>query len=165
MSARDPAAVSRFVEHFAEELVAAGMPRMASRIFLTLVATDSGRLTAGDLADRLLASPAAISGGVRYLMQVGMARRGREPGSRRDHYWVENDVWVRAITQRDQLVARWAANLRKGAQTLGPGTPAGARFAESAEFFDFLQQEMGDVLERWEKHRATSRAADGAPVA
>jgi len=63
---RDPQAVSRFVERFAQVMVDAGMPRIASRIFIQLVATDTGSLTAADLAERLQASPAAISGGVRY---------------------------------------------------------------------------------------------------
>src|SRR5262245_40276678 len=105
---RDPAAVERFIERFAQVLVDSGMPLIASRIFITLVATGSGQLTAGELADQLSASPAAISGGVRYLLQVGMITRGRERGERRDHYSVADDVWYQTITQRDQLLARWS---------------------------------------------------------
>src|SRR5438067_9473989 len=90
---RDPAAVSRFIERFAQVLVESGMPRIASRIFIALVATDSGRLTAGELAEQLQASPAAVSGGVRYLAQVDLVSREREPGSRRDHYRVDEDIW------------------------------------------------------------------------
>jgi DNA-binding transcriptional regulator GbsR (MarR family) len=151
---RDPAAVSRFVERFAQVMVEAGMPRIASRIFVALVATDSGRLTAGELAEQLHASPAAISGGVRYLTQVNLVSRGREPGSRRDHYRVDNDVWYQTITQRDQLLGRWTTSLREGADVLGDHTPAGARFAESVEFFEFLQKELQLISERWEKYRA-----------
>ena len=77
-TARDPAVVSRFVERFAQVFVEAGMPRIASRIFVALVATDSGRLTAAELAEQLRASPAAISGGVRYLIQVDLVSRERE---------------------------------------------------------------------------------------
>src|SRR2546423_11306563 len=107
------------------------MPRIASRIFVALVATDSGRLTAAELAQRLRASPAAISGGVRYLIHVDLVRREREPGSRRDHYSVDSDVWYQTILQRDQLLAHWAASLREGADVLGADTPAGSRLAES----------------------------------
>ncbi|HEV7899877.1 MAG TPA: MarR family transcriptional regulator [Planosporangium sp.] len=153
---RDPESVSRFVERFAQVAVEAGMPRIASRIFGALVATDSGRLTAAELAEQLRASPAAISGGVRYLTQLNMVGRGREPGSRRDHYWVDNDVWYQSITQRDQLMARWTTSLREGADVLGVDTPAGARLAETVEFFDFLQKELRLIPERWEKYRAES---------
>jgi DNA-binding transcriptional regulator GbsR (MarR family) len=151
---RDPAAISRFIERFAQVLVEAGMPRIASRIFIALEATDSGRLTSADLADQLRASPAAISGGVRYLVQVGLVSREREPGSRRDHYRVDNNVWYQTIAQRDKVLMRWTASLREGAEVLGDQTPAGARFAESVEFFEFLQKELQLISERWEKYRA-----------
>ena len=57
---------------------------MPARVFAALLATDSGRLTAAELAELLQISPAAVSGAVRYLTQVGMVHREREPGSRRD---------------------------------------------------------------------------------
>jgi DNA-binding transcriptional regulator GbsR (MarR family) len=153
-SQRDQAAVSRYVERFAQVFVEAGMPRIASRIFVALVATDTGRLTAAELADQLQASPAAISGGVRYLAQLNVVSREREPGSRRDHYRVDDDVWYRTITQRDQLLERWTDNLREGVEVLGGDTPAGSRLAESVEFFEFLQKELGEMTQRWREHRA-----------
>ncbi len=169
-SVRDPAAVSRFIEDFAQVLVDSGMPRVPSRILVALVATDSGRLTAGELAEQLRASPAAISGGVRYLVDLQMIRRGREPGARRDHYWVDRDIWYQTITQRDQVLVRWVQSLREGAAALGPDTPAGARFVESVEFFEFLVAELKQATERWDKRRAEraaaaddARAASGSP--
>ena len=42
----DQDAVARFVERFAGGLADAGMPRMPARVFVALLATDSGRLTA-----------------------------------------------------------------------------------------------------------------------
>ena len=41
---------------------------MPARVFSALLATDSGRLTAAELAERLQISPAAVSGAVRYLI-------------------------------------------------------------------------------------------------
>lgn len=155
---RDPAEVSRFVERFAQVMVESGMPRIASRIFVALVATDSGRLTAAELAEKLQASAAAISGGVRYLTQVGLVSREREPGSRRDHYRVENDVWYQTISQRDHVLAHWTASLREGAEVLGAGTPAGARLAETVEFFEFLQKEIHLMIERWHAYQAERRS-------
>lgn len=152
---RDPLAVSRFIERFAQVFVDGGMPRIASRVFVALIATDTGRLTAGELADLLRASPAAVSSGVRYLTGVNMVRRGREPGSRRDHYQVDPDVWYQTITQRDQLLDRWASQLRDGAEVLGEHTPAGARLAESVAFFEFLRDELRQITARWDAHRAS----------
>ena len=42
---------------------------------------------------------------------------------------------------------------RDGAKVLGPDTPAGGRFAEAVEFFDFLQEELRLMTERWNKRR------------
>jgi DNA-binding transcriptional regulator GbsR (MarR family) len=152
--ARDPAELSRFIERFAQLLVDAGMPRIPARIFVALLATDSGRLTAAELGEALTASPAAISGGVRYLIQVEMIHREREPGSRRDHYRVQDNVWYQTISQRDQLMLRWAGSLRDGVAAAGPDTPAGARLAESVEFLEFMQRELAQLTRRWEEYRA-----------
>ncbi len=159
---RDPVEVSRFVERFAQVLVDSGIPRIPARIFVALIATDSGRLTARELADQLRASPAAISGGVRYLTQVGLVHRGRDPGSRRDHYRVDDDVWYQTITQRDPLLTRWTSGLREGARALGTGTPAGDRLGESVEFLEFMHKELREMTARWEAYRAGRRTAGTA---
>jgi DNA-binding transcriptional regulator GbsR (MarR family) len=147
--ARDEAAVAAFVERFADLLVEAGMPRMPSRIFVRLLATDEGRLTAAELSEQLQISPAAVSGAIRYLSQVDLVKRERPAGSRRDLYRVGHDAWHEALSRRDQMLVRWADSLRIGAQTLGEHTPAGERVSESVEFFEFIAAEMPAMLERW----------------
>ena len=152
---RDDKEIERFVEQFAQVLVDAGMPRIAARIAITIMTTDEGRLTAAELAERLHASPAAISGGVRYLTQLGIAQRGRDRGSRRDHYAIEDDWLHRTIAQRDVTLARWASGLADGARAVGEDTAAGRRFRESEEFFAFFREEMHGILDRWEAHRGS----------
>jgi predicted transcriptional regulator len=153
-AARDKEAVAQFIERFASALVDGGFPRMPARVFVALLATDSGRLTAAELADQLNVSPAAISGAVRYLSQVGLASREREPGSRRDVFRVHEDAWHDAAIRRDRMLERWQASAREGIAALGPDTPAGARVAETLEFFEFVQQESAGVLARWRQHQA-----------
>jgi predicted transcriptional regulator len=143
-----------YLERFSSVLVAAGIPAMPARVFVALLVADSGRLTAAELADRLQVSPAAVSGGVRYLIQVGLVHKERVPGSRRDYYRMPQDVWSDMFRLRDQVMQRWAALVREGIELLGPGTPAGARLAEHAMFFDFVSAEMPEVLKRWEEYRA-----------
>ena len=122
---RDEAAVSRFVERFAAVLVEAGIPRMPARVFAALLAADSGRLTAAELSEQLQASPAAVSGGVRYLIGVGMVSREGEPGSRRHHYRVPDHVWDEVVSGRDRVLARWTTVLREGMALLGRGHAGG----------------------------------------
>ncbi|MEU8825939.1 MarR family transcriptional regulator [Streptomyces sp. NPDC048636] len=154
---RDPEAVSRFVERFAADLAEAGMQRMGARVFAALLVSDSGQLTSAELAERLQISPAAVSGAVRYLTQVAMVAREREPGSRRDRYRLHNEVWYETLTRRDQLLIRWEGTMRDGAEVLGPDTPAGRRVSETAEFFEFMQQELPKMLDRWRAHQTARR--------
>ncbi|GHF46906.1 MULTISPECIES: GbsR/MarR family transcriptional regulator [Streptomyces] len=153
---RSPDELSRFVERFASELAEAGMQRMAARVFAALLSSETASMTSAELALALQISPAAVSGAIRYLSQVDMVSREREPGSRRDRYVVHNEIWYESLTRRDQLLARWEKLLREGAETLGGvSTPAGLRLVETAEFMHFLQGEMQTMLERWRAHRAT----------
>jgi DNA-binding transcriptional ArsR family regulator len=154
---RDDEAVSRFVGRFAMTLEESGVPRMPSRVFVTLLATDSGALTAAELAERLQVSPAAISGAVRYLIQVDLITRERDPGSRRDRYRVFDDAWYEATVRRERLLLRWEDSAREGVAALGPSTPAGARMVETVAFFQFLRREMAALQERWRQERLSDR--------
>ena len=143
-----------YLERFSSVLVAAGIPPMPARVFVALLVAESGRLSAAELAERLQVSPAAVSGGVRYLIQVGLVHKERVPGSRRDYYRMPDDVWSDLFKLRDQVMQRWAALIREGIELLGPGTPAGQRLAGHAMFFDFVSAEMPEVLKRWDEYRA-----------
>ncbi|MEU9715482.1 MarR family transcriptional regulator [Streptomyces sp. NPDC047976] len=145
--------VSAFVERFAGDLVAAGMPRMPSRIFACLLAEDAGALSAAELSERLKVSPAAVSGAVRYLAQMHMVGRERAPGERREIYRIHADLWYETVTSRDQMLNRWAATLKQGVEALGPGTPAGLRAEETADFFNFVKLELDSLMDRWRAHR------------
>jgi DNA-binding transcriptional regulator GbsR (MarR family) len=153
-NARDEDAVSRFVERFAAQLTEAGMQRMAARVFAQLLASDGAALTSAELSEALQISPAAVSGAVAYLTQVSMVSREREPGSRRDRYVLHNELWYETFTRRDQVLSLWEKTLREGASSLGTDTPAGARIAETAAFFEFLQKELLGLLDRWRIHKA-----------
>ncbi|WP_327419353.1 GbsR/MarR family transcriptional regulator [Streptomyces sp. NBC_01233] len=150
---RDGEAVSRFVERFAAQLTDAGMQRMAARVFAQLLASDGGAMTSAELGEALQISPAAVSGAVSYLTQVNMVSREREPGSRRDRYVLHNELWYETFTRRDQVLSLWEKTLREGAATLGTGSPAGERVAETAAFFEFLQGETLAMMDRWRDHR------------
>lgn len=154
---RDPEAVLRFIERYASGLAEAGMARMPARVFVALLATDSGRLTAAELAELLRVSPAAISGAVRYLATVNLVSREREPGSRRDLYRVHDDAWYDAALHRERLLARWEESTREGIEVLGADTPAGERLTETLAFYEFIQEEMPAMLARWRQRRAELR--------
>lgn len=153
MATRDEAALQRFIERFALDLAGTGMPRMPARVFAGLLATDSGNLTAGELAELLQVSPASVSGAVRYLERATVVTRERAPGSRRDHFRVDQDVWHELYTHRDELLVGWIDTVRDGCEAVGPDTPAGLRLAETVAFFEFVHAELVELNKRWAARR------------
>jgi DNA-binding transcriptional regulator GbsR (MarR family) len=143
----------RFIEQFALLLADGGIPRMAARVFACVLADDAAQLTAGELAERLQVSPAAISGAARYLIQVDLLTKAREPGARRDHYRLADDMWYEAFGHKEALLRRWEEGLLEGVELLGADSPAGRRMDETREFFAFLRSEMAPMLERWREHQ------------
>ncbi|MGF3200219.1 GbsR/MarR family transcriptional regulator [Streptomyces diastaticus] len=152
-AAPDEERLSLFVERFAADMVEAGMPRMAARVFGALLSSPEGVLTSAQLSGQLRISPAAVSGAIGYLVGITLVRREREPGSRRDRYRLHPDQWYEALTSRDARLVRWSDTVRDGIAMLGPGTPPARRMAETLEFFDFMRREMESLLSRWRAHR------------
>ena len=155
---RDDEAVRRFIERFALTLAESGMARMPARVFAAILAADDGRCTAAELAAQLGVSPAAVSGAVRYLTQLRLVRREREPGERRDHYRISSGTWYEAVTRREEMVARWEQDLSDGVKAVGPGSPAGDRREETRRFFEHFRHALARAVREWRELRAAGRA-------
>jgi predicted transcriptional regulator len=150
----------RAVERFAQTIEMAGMPRMAARVFAYVLAEDSDRYTAADLAEGLRVSPAAISGAVRYLVDARMLFREREPGMRSDLYRVyDEDVWSRIMLARVPLLEQWEEALDEAIKLVGADRPGGQRLAETRDFFAFVRVELTAMMGRWAEHRERRQRA------
>lgn len=155
------AETAAFVERFASDLVEAGMQRMAARVFACLLASPESALSATQLAERLQVSPAAISGAVRYLAQMALLGRERQPGSRRELYRLHHEVWFEAMTRREVLLDRWMGTIRTGIHAVGEESPAHRRLTETEEFLAYLRHEFADIFRRW---RSRGSGVEGSPV-
>jgi len=138
-----------FVERMGAALTSAGLARLPSRIFAALLIDEDGRMTAAEIGETLGVSPAAVSGAVRYLDGVGMVRRERERGSRRDVFVVDDDAWHDTLLRADQIYAPMQAALRRAIEQLSPQDPAHRRLRMSHEFLAFMLEELGSMDERW----------------
>lgn len=151
---RDEEAVAKYVESLGLTLNQIGLPRMPARVFAALTTSDSGEMTAAELASTLSVSPAAVSGAVKYLEQTGLIAKERAPGARRDHYRVYDDFWFASMLKRERMIGMWRDATLEGVQAVGPDTPAGKRLAHMADFLDYLSVEVPKLFERWEALRA-----------
>lgn len=128
---------------------------MASRVFALLLSRDDGSATSAELATALQASPAAISGAVRYLIQLHLITRAHRPGERRDVYRLLSDDWYEMVGHREHELQQWAKLSREGVDVVGADTRAGRRLEETARFFEFLVNEIPSVLARWRNEART----------
>ncbi|MCK2215322.1 MarR family transcriptional regulator [Actinomadura sp. ATCC 31491] len=147
--------LGRFVERFASTLTDAGFPRLAARVFATLLASESGRMTAAELAERLRASTGGVSGAVRYLVQLRLIRTERDPGSRR-HAYVVDGSWYESTFLANPFLDRGEADLREGLAILG-ASPAADRLNETLELIQFLRDETRAMMRRWHERKAAPR--------
>jgi predicted transcriptional regulator len=145
--------VQQYVERMGGALTDAGLPRLPSRVFAALTADDDGRMTSAELAEALAISPAAVSGAIRFLTQVGFVHRERERGSRRDVYVVDDDAWHGAMTQKDSAYAPMVKALDDGIEGMPATSPARHRLVLMREFLTFVSAEMDGVAARWEVRR------------
>jgi DNA-binding transcriptional regulator GbsR (MarR family) len=151
---RDDEAVQRYAEQFGNLLAETGWPRMAARVFAAILGSERGRLTAAELSDQLQASPAAISGAVRYLLQMRLASRERDPGSRRDVYVVQDNFWYESMMRQDNFLPRWEESVKLMLEAAGEGTDTGRRLRATMGFLQFIEAEVDGLSERWIKRKA-----------
>lgn len=151
-----PAADARqFIEDFALALTNSGMQRMASRAFAALLVSERGSLTARDIAEALDASPAAVSGAIKYLEQTKLVRRMRPAGERLDRVVLGDDPWYTAMTTRSGIFTELNRALDTGIDALPRSGGAAKRLRETREFFAYIEAEMPKLIDRWHAERAT----------
>jgi DNA-binding transcriptional regulator GbsR (MarR family) len=144
----------RFAERMGAALASAGLARLPSRVFSTLRADADGRMTAAEVGEALTVSPASVSGAVRYLDGVGMIRRERVPGTRRDVFVVDDDAWRDTLLHADRVYAPMLAELDRALTELPADDPARRRIAISRAFLGFVTEEMGGMSKRWQERMA-----------
>ncbi|WP_422935773.1 GbsR/MarR family transcriptional regulator [Sinomonas sp. P47F7] len=140
-------------ETSAAVLTAAGFPKMPARTLMALVVSADGSLTAAELAEMLGASPAAVSGSVRYLQTVGFVHRVSQPGSRRDRYALPDNAWYVASLRQNPVYERLADLADATALQLPDGSAARARVEEMGHFYRFLMARLPELLDEWEHER------------
>jgi hypothetical protein len=144
--------LDRLAEQATDAFAAQGFPRTPAAVLMALMASDEGALEAGELTARLGISPAAVSGAVRYLVQLRFVRIGVVRGTRRHRYFLADENWYAGtLTQPDRLAA--LAALVEAELPAGSPSPGVGRFAEMASFFRFLERRLPELFDEWRATR------------
>ena len=151
---RDESRVAEFVEHFGAFLTHSGLPPIASRVWVLLLADDDGRMTAREIGEALGISPAAVSTATSYLAQLGFTKRLREPGSRRVVHALVSDDWYEDLVTRKETMVTLRDLALAGAEAAGgTATRAGRRLWLSAEMNDFILAAIGEAMTTWPQRK------------
>jgi len=144
---RDAAAVADYEETLTTVLMGSGLPRMTARVLTCLFVSDTGSLTASELARHLQVSPASVSKAISFLESQSLVRRERADG-RRDRYVVDNELFYQATIAGARANTALAETARQGVRVLGPHTPAAARLENIARFMDFVGESIARAAEQ-----------------
>ncbi|KUL49105.1 MarR family transcriptional regulator [Streptomyces sp. NRRL F-4489] len=161
---RDAEAVRDYQESLTTVFMTSGLPKMMARVLGCLYTTDTGRLTASELAQRLNVSPASISKAITFLEGLDLVRRERDEG-RRERYVVDDDLWYQAMIRSARANDEFIESARQGVAILGRGTPAATRLENAARFLDFVSEALIRAAEQGrEVLYTTSETPPDAPA-
>lgn len=140
--------------HFAEELGLLleehGGMRMVGRVLGRLLLCEPAHQTAAELADYLQASRGALSTTTRALITAGFIEKVTFPGQRATYFRIKQGAWTGTI-QAQWVQIRLMRELADRAQALAEGHDASvhARVLDFRDFFQFWEQQLPVLLERW----------------
>jgi DNA-binding transcriptional regulator GbsR (MarR family) len=132
-----------FVDRLGSHAEADGLPRIACRLFGTLLLSPEPR-SLDDLAEELGVSKASVSTDCRRLLERGMVERVSRPGDRRDFYQPTPDFFDEIIRQS---IRRWSA-MRDLAGALRAAAPDAAPVVRAR--LDYIDAAHGFVCGRLE---------------
>ena len=135
-----------------------GIARIGGRI-LGLLMLAERPLTLDEMAGLLLVSRASISTNARMSVAAGLVEHVSRPGDRRDYYRFRAEAWEQRLGVGIAEAVAFRRILDRGRAALGPEDSLGrARLEEGIAFYDFLERELGVLIERWHT-RALGQAA------
>lgn len=157
---RDAEAVRAYEDTFTTVLMQSGTPKMMARVLACLCTTDTGSLTASELARHLQVSPSSVSKAVTYLEEQGLVRRERDE-RRRERYVVDDDVWYQSMMASARGTAHVAEIARQGVGILVPGTPAAVRLENITRFLEFVSESIARAADQAREVLHTGGTAGG----
>jgi predicted transcriptional regulator len=151
MSTKPPSrGEQRFMEDVARLLVPWGVPPVAARLYGYLLLRPHP-VSLDQITEDLGISKSSASVAARLLESYTLARRHREPGTKRALYAVADDYEV-MIRQQNRLLDALAEQLNAGVRIV---TSKGvrARLEEMADFYRVMRSAMEDAMGRWKRRR------------
>ncbi len=128
-----------FIERIGLLAQGEGLPRIAGRLFATLV-FDGERLSFGDLAEKLQVSRGSISSSVRLLEERDLIKRVAKPGDRQDYFQLADDPFGALLRLSAQRAERAAGEIRSTLRVLSDDADGPRRRLQAyADFYAAIE--------------------------
>lgn len=151
-------AIRTYVEKMTLVLELNGMPRTAGRVLSYLLICSPQEQSMHDLIDALGMSKSSISTSTQTLIQLNLIERISLPGERRDYFRIITDIWNMMMVRHLMIAKNLKDIAAEGIQLIDETSFHGHcnHLEEMFKFFDFWQQEMPLLLERWKRNKDES---------
>lgn len=147
---RPAAAADSFPIAIGELFEAHGWQRMVGRVLGELLLAESPYLSTAELCERIPTSKGHLSTTMSTLMSMGMVERFGVPGSRRDHYRLSEDAFLRAMSNAAEPTTRLAAAATRALADVPAGTRASQELTRMRDFYAFLAKRVPQLVEEFE---------------
>jgi DNA-binding transcriptional regulator GbsR (MarR family) len=142
--------LKEFVEMMGRQLEEQGAPRIAGRMFGSLMVTTEPE-SLDQLAEKLQVSRASISSNARLLSSWGLVELTTFPGDRRDYYQIAEDMHLRLLERQMAGVETLLERLRSGWESAPPECELiRGRFASIIGFYEELYGKLLEMREQSE---------------
>lgn len=134
------------------------MPRMTGRVVGWLLVCNPPHQSMAELVSALQTSKASISTTTRLLIETGFIERIHIPGYRYDHYRLKQGAWDSITRSKLAQVSAMKALAERGLLLLPQDVPsAHQRLQEMCKMYAFWEQEIPELLNRWETVKAAEK--------
>jgi DNA-binding transcriptional regulator GbsR (MarR family) len=153
-----------FVEAMGHYMGSYKMTPMAGRLWAWLLICEPPEQTAAALAESLQASRGAISGAAAFLSTVGMIRRVRRRGDRREYFSAPPGTFDTILRSAGSAYARLVEITEEGlAATSGRSPSSRARLEEVHDATVFIRDVLPNLIDQYLGDRA-GRSVGPVPV-
>jgi len=151
----DNSPLRTYIEELTLVLEQTGLPRTSARILAWLLVCEPAEQTMNDLMEALQMSKSSVSAATQSLIQFKLIERVSLPGKRRDYYRVQKGVWNKIMLAEVEGTRRLREVAEKGLSFIqNTDTTQTLRLQEMYEFTLFMEQEMPNLLRRWEDQKS-----------
>ena len=167
---RDSQIKQEFIQDFGDRYQNFGLSKLMGRI-VGLLIFEEGPLSLDEIAEKLQVSKGPVSQITRRLNENGLLRKVWVPGSRRDHYAAEEEIFLRAFASHAHLLGQnqtladkyRTEELSENAETTDHFL---WRVEEMHRFYELMGEHLQRFMDDWRVERRRMTATwDGPPTA